>query len=191
MKTLIAYFTETGNTEKIARAIHQEVLSHGHEVHLKSIADVAPDDLNAYDLVFLGSACHDADLATPAKMFLEATPRSPSFKLAGFVTHATRTPEGGDRDRQYHEQWAGKCAESFERISQENDIELLGYSGCQGAPSQPIEAFIHRAIIPDEKEWQEYVTEARKHPNDKDMEQTREFARAVLRRPDATDAQPG
>ena len=146
------------------------------------------DSLSSYDLVFLGSACHDADLATPVKMFLEAIPRSPSFKMAGFVTHATTMPTGGERDRELYEQWAGKCAESLERTSQEKDLEVLGYFHCQGAPSQPIEAFIHSTIIPDEEEWNEYVTEARKHPNEEDMEQAREFARAMLRQSDATDA---
>jgi flavodoxin len=34
MKILIAYFSETGNTAKIAQAIYEEVLSQGHEVHL-------------------------------------------------------------------------------------------------------------------------------------------------------------
>jgi hypothetical protein len=53
-----------------------------------------------YDLVFLGSACHDADLARPIKEFLERISVSPTFKLAGFVTHASYTPEGGEREQQ-------------------------------------------------------------------------------------------
>jgi len=180
MKILIAYFTQTGNTEKIARAIYDEVLSQGHKAHLKSIAETTSDNLNAYDLVFLGSACHDADLAEPVKKVLESITISPSFKMAGFATHATVKPEGEEREPEFYEKWAGKCAESFERISQEKGIELLGYFSCQGAPSPPIEAFIHSTIIPDDEEWEAYIAEVRKHPNEADMKQAREFARAVL-----------
>ncbi len=180
MKILITYFTQTGNTEKIARAIYEEVLPQGHEVHLKRIDEITSEEFDVYDLVFLGSACHDADLAKPVKRILEGIAQSPSFKLAGFATHATYTPEGGERQRELYEEWAGRCAESFERTSQEKEIVLLGYFSCQGAPSPPIEAFIHSVIVPDEEEWEEYVVEMRKHPNEEDMEKARRFARAVL-----------
>jgi len=180
MKILIAYFTQTGNTEKVARAIYEEVLSQGHAAHLKSITETASDSLDAYDLVFLGSACHSADLAEPVKRILESITSSSSFKMAGFVTHATVKPQGNEREHEFYEKWAGKCAESFERISQEKEIELLGYFSCQGAPSPPIEAFIHSTIIPDDEEWQAYVAEVRKHPNEEDLKQAREFARTVL-----------
>ena len=182
MKVLIAYFTETGNTEKIAKAIHDEVLSHGNEVHLRRIDEITAEGLNDYDLVFLGSACHDADLAIPVKNILESVTTSPPFRLAGFVTHSTYTPEGGERQREMYEAWAGKCIKSFERASQEKEIEWRGFFNCQGAPSPPIEAFIRREIVTDEKEWEEYVAEVRKHPNDEDIQKAREFARGVLER---------
>lgn len=179
---LIAYFTQTGNTEKIARAMYEEVLSQGYEAHLKRVDEITSEALNAYNLVFLGSACHNADLAKPVKMILEGIAQSPAFKLAGFATHATFTPEGGERQRELYEKWAGRCAESFERTSQKKEIDLLGYFSCQGVPSPPIEAFIHSVIVPDEEEWEEYVVEMRKHPNEEDMEKAKGFARAVLAR---------
>lgn len=159
------------------------MLSQGHEVHLRRIDEIKSEEFNVYDLVFLGSACHDADLAKPVKRILEGIPQSPSFKLAGFATHATYTPEGGERQREMYEEWAGRCVESFERTSQEKEIGFLGYFSCQGAPSPPIEAFIHSVIVPDEEEWEEYVAEVRKHPNEEDMERARGFTRAVLARP--------
>jgi flavodoxin len=180
MKILVACYSETGNTAKIAEAIHKEVASQGHEAHLKTIGDVAVDALGTYDLVFLGSACHDADLARPVKQFLELIPSSPAFKLAGFVTHASYTPEGGDMERQVHETWASRCALSFSQASQEKGFDFLGYFGCQGAPSPAIEQFIHNAIVTDEDEWEEYVEEVRKHPDESDLGKASEFARQVL-----------
>jgi flavodoxin I len=188
VKILVAYYSETGNTAKIAHAICEGLSNKGHVADLLELADaahpgkVAPDKLNAYDLVFLGSACHDADLARPVKQILEQIPASPAFKLAGFVTHASYTPEGGEKEPQAHETWASRCALSFRQASQEKGIDFLGYFGCQGAPSPPIERFIHSTIVTDEGERQEYIQEARRHPDEEDLRQAREFAQDVLAR---------
>jgi flavodoxin len=180
MNILIAYFSQTGNTAKVAQAIYEEALSQGYEVDLKKIAEITSNSLDAYDLVFLGSACHDTDLAKPVKRVLEGIASSPPFKLAGFVTHATYTPEGGTREREVYEEWAGRCVVSFNRTSQEKGIDFLGYFHCQGAPSSPIEEFIHNTIVTNDAEWEMYIEQVRKHPNTEDLQNAREFARQVL-----------
>lgn len=180
MNILVACFSQTGNTAKVARAICDEELSQGHKVHLKRIAEITPDTLNDYDLVFLGSACHDADLAKPVKRVLEGIASSPPFKLAGFVTHAAYTPEGGEREREVYKEWAARCDLPFHKTSREKQIEFLGYFHCQGAPSSPIEIFIHNTIVTDEDEWEAYIEEVRKHPGEEDLHKARDFARQVL-----------
>ena len=181
MKVLIAYYSETGNTAQVAEAIADEMVSQGHEVRLREVGAITADSLTAYDLVFLGSACHDADLARPVKQILEQIPTSPAFKLAGFATHASHTPEGGERQREMHERWASGCQRSFRQASQEKGISFLGYFGCQGAPSPPIEQFIHSTIVTDEEEWAAYVHEVRKHPDEDDLRKAKEFAQEVMR----------
>ena len=180
MKVLVAYYSQTGNTKQIAEVIHSEVLSHGHEADLKPLAALTPESLHGYDLVFLGSACHSSDLAMPVKAMLEAITPSPHFRLAGFVTHSTYTPEGSGRRRELYEAWAGKCETSFERASQEKGIAWCGYFGCQGAPSAQIEVFIHQTILTDAAEWEAYIADARTHPDEEDIEKARAFARRVL-----------
>ena len=182
MKILVTYFSETGNTARIAEAICEGLSIKGHKADRMHLGEIAPNTLNAYDLVFLGSACHDADLARPVKQILEQIPASPAFKLAGFVTHASYTPEGGEREQQAHETWASRCVLSLRRASQEKGIDFLGYFGCQGAPSPPIEQFIHSTIVTDEDEWEEYIGEVRKHPDEDDLRKAREFAQEVLAR---------
>ena len=66
MKILITYFSQTGNTQQIAEAIHQELLE-SHEVNLKKIEEAKPDALEGYDLVFVGSPIHGNGLAAPAR----------------------------------------------------------------------------------------------------------------------------
>ncbi|MFC2023663.1 flavodoxin family protein [Chloroflexota bacterium] len=180
MKILVACYSETGNTEKVGAAVQDEVASQGHEAHLKAIGDITDAALSAYDVVFLGSACHDADLAKPVKEFLGRIPLSPAFKLAGFATHASYTPGGSDREQEVYDTWASRCPHSFRQAGQEKGIDLLGYFGCQGAPSPPIEQFIRNTIVIDEQEWQEYAREVRKHPDKEDLRRARQFAQQVL-----------
>ena len=78
MRILIAYFSQTGNTAQVARAIKEAISAQGHDVDLEEVGAVAADELNAYDLLFMGSACHDTDLARPAKQLLATRPCSRS-----------------------------------------------------------------------------------------------------------------
>jgi len=178
---LVAYYSETGNTEKIARAIYEEV-SKGYEVHLRRIKDVTADTLNNYDLVFLGSACHSADLAAPVKRILDDLPRSPRFKLAGFFTHSVQCPEDSIRARNLFNRWAGKCIVSFEKVSKEKEIDFKGYFNCQGVPSPPIQEFIKKEVIVSADDWEAYMEEVRKHPSIEDLQKAKGFTREVLSR---------
>jgi flavodoxin I len=182
MRILAAYHTQTGNTKKIAEAIASELESLGHEVALESVRGLKPEGLAGYELIFLGSPCHSSDLAKPVKKLLEKMVPSPGAKLAGFVTHSTYTPEGGERQRKLHEQWAGKCAGTFEQACAAKGLVWSGYFGCQGKPSKPIEIFIRRAAIKDPKEWPGYIAETRKHPDAQDEARARAFAREVIER---------
>jgi flavodoxin len=177
---LTAYFSQTGNTAEIAQAIHEAVSSQADKAHLKEINEVTPESLNAYDLVYLGSACHDADLAKPVKRVLQGISNSPPFKLAGFVTHATLMPENNERAKELYERWAGNCIRTFDQVSEEKQVVFLGYFHCQGVPSPPIEAFIHHTIVTEDDEWETYVEEVRKHPSEQDLEKAKEFALQVL-----------
>lgn len=180
MKILVVYYSETGNTERVAQAIHDEA-SLEHDVDLRKIKDIDVEDLNEYDLVFLGSACHSGDLAPPVKTLLDAIPESPKYYLAGFFTHSTLKadddwfPHAGE----LFERWAGRSNKSFERLM-EKGVGFKGCFNCMGAPSPQIEEFIHRRIIPDDEEFVRYMEEARKHPTIEDLAKARDFAREVL-----------
>lgn len=179
MKILITYFSQSGNTEKIAQAIH-EVSSKNHESTLKRLKKVKIEELEDYDLVFIGSPCHDSDLAKPALRFLKKIPNSPKFAIAGFYTHSTFLPEGDERIKKLSEKWSGKCITTFEDVKKEKNANLKGYFRCQGIPSPPIEQFIHKTIIKDDEEWADFIEEVKKHPNEKDIEDAKKFAQDIL-----------
>jgi flavodoxin len=180
MRILITYFTQSNNTAKVARSIYDEILTQDHQVDLEKIENITPGVLDEYNLVFIGSACHDADVAQPVKEFLERISPSPAFKMAGFVTHATFTGEGGAREKELYEKWAGKCIKTFAQVSEDKNIELLGYFHCQGVPIPPIADFIHQVIVTDKQEWKNYEREVKKHPDENDLLKAKEFANEVL-----------
>jgi flavodoxin len=180
VRILIAYFTQTNNTQKIAEAISEELTNQGHQVRMERLDAITPGFLDDFDIAFVGSACHDADLARPAKRFLEGLSPSPSYELAGFVTHATYTGDGGDRQQELYDAWAGKCIRTFQRVSQEKGIHFLGFFHCQGAPIPEIATFIHQTIVTDDDEWERYIAEVNKHPDEEDLRQAKDFARHVV-----------
>jgi len=171
MKVLVVYYSETGNTEKIAKAIYEEA-SKEHKAHLKKTDEITVNILNDYDVVFLGSACHSSDLSAPIKRILDSIPYSPKSKLAGFFTHATSS-EGFGR-------WASKCPSTFQKASGEKKIDFKGYYNCQGAPSPLIQEFIKREVITSPDERKKYFEEVMKHPTAEDLLKAKEFARDVL-----------
>jgi len=180
MKILVAYFSETGNTKRVSEAIRESALAQGHDVTFLTVGEVPTDTLADYDAVFLGSTCHSSDIAAPVRALLEGIPQNLSTKLAGFVTHATVMPDDGEWQREMYEKWAGRCLSTFEAVSKEKGLTFLGFFHCQGAPSPPIEAFIHSTIFTDDAEWEEYVKAVRDHPTDEDVEAAKRFAEDTL-----------
>ncbi len=141
MKVLIVYFTISGNTAEIAQAMGDHAKTLGHSVDVNPLSDVKVADFDAYDTVLLGSACHDSDLAKPVIALLNTLPQSPSYSLAGCVTHSTMMqdyPQYGH----FYKRWAGKCLPTFERVCEEKAIPFKGYFHCQGRPSAPVGQFI-------------------------------------------------
>jgi flavodoxin len=65
LKALILYYSATGNTKKVAHAIHSGLVSEKAESTLLATRDATDKDLYDYDLVFLGS---------PSIQFLPAEP---------------------------------------------------------------------------------------------------------------------
>ena len=180
MKILVAYFSETGNTRTIAETIGEEAAASKHDVYIKTVGEISAGQVAEYDLLFLGSTCHSADVAAPVRNILDGLPQDPQFKLAGFVTHSTVMPNGGTWQEEIYERWAGKCPATFNAAAKEKGIELLGFFHCQGAPNPQIAAFIRNSIMTDEKQWEEYIEDARRHPTTEDVQAAREFTRSVL-----------
>jgi flavodoxin len=178
VKTLVTFFSQTGNTKLIAEKMHAAI-STKVEADIGTVRSIDLDILDKYAVIFVGAPCHDSDLAPPVKGFLDRLPEAPKFKLAGFFTHATNMPDS-KRNKQLYDQWAGRCIPSFEDPCKSKNIEYLGTFHCQGKASEPIEHFIHQEIITDEDEWNEYLPEMRVSPNKNDLENAEKFALDII-----------
>lgn len=67
---LVAYHSQSGNTEAMAEALADGARGNGAEVVVKRIGDVSKEDLEAADAVALGSPVHMGDVAVEVRTAL-------------------------------------------------------------------------------------------------------------------------
>ncbi len=96
-KVLVAYFSLTGETEKMAEYIAEGVRLSGQQVVTKKISDIkTASDLNGYDGYIFGSPTYHRDMAEPMKTFLFLARKADlEGKLAGAFgsyTHSGDAP---------------------------------------------------------------------------------------------------
>ncbi|MFC2014514.1 flavodoxin domain-containing protein [Chloroflexota bacterium] len=70
-KVLVAYFSLSGNTEKMANYIAEGLRFSGQQVTVKKISEIkSVEDLSGYDGYIFGSPTYHLDAAEPVKTFL-------------------------------------------------------------------------------------------------------------------------
>ena len=70
MKVLVLYYSRTGNTEKMAKAVVEGVKSvQGVEVELSY--SVSPEELSSFDVILVGVATYHHDMPVGFKSFFE------------------------------------------------------------------------------------------------------------------------
>ena len=74
-KVLVAYYTKTGNTQKMAEAVAEGVRSGGVEVDLKPVTEVTPEDMLQYDGLIFGSPTYYGAMAWEMKKLLDQSVR--------------------------------------------------------------------------------------------------------------------
>ncbi len=83
MKTIIIYWSKTGNTEKVARAIQAGLAETGAEVTLSTVAEAASVDFFAYDLICIGFPSYQWSPPEPLDKFLKA--KFAEYRKQGYV----------------------------------------------------------------------------------------------------------
>ena len=168
MKVLVAYFSMSGNTERLAEAIHSEA-SKDHEAYIKKVDEVEAKWLNKHDILFVGSPTHGGELSAPVKKFMTELPKSPRLKVAAFITHAS--PDKADYE---------KCFKAFEAFGKEKGFKLLGCCDCQSRLAPEIQPYVKEARKASDAEFAEMMKSIEKRPNAADLRNARGFARQML-----------
>jgi len=71
MKILIVYYSVTGNTEKMARAVAEGAKSAGTDVTVKRASEVTSTDLKAADGIIIGSPTYYGQMAAEIKQIFD------------------------------------------------------------------------------------------------------------------------
>jgi flavodoxin/ferredoxin len=85
MKILMVYFSQTGNTRKVAQTMVDTFSAKGHTVRALSMKEALPADIAGCDVLGFGTPCFESQAPTPVKAFLSSLPNmygKPAFVFA-------------------------------------------------------------------------------------------------------------
>jgi len=160
MNILVAYYSETGNTRKVAEA----VLSGLRHTQKTVLPIDQVDDPGKYDLIFCGFPVQHHSI--PAKMthFLQRIP--PGKKIALFATHGSL--RGGEK----------AVSAFYTALSLSKGRTILGTFGCRGQVQfQMLDFWMEK---PHERAWAQEAQSASGHPDATDLDDARAFAETML-----------
>ena len=83
MNILLVYFSQTGNTRKVAETMAEAFRDKGHTVRTLSMKEAQPADILSCDVLGMGTPCFESQAPTPVKDFLLALP--PLYGKSAFV----------------------------------------------------------------------------------------------------------
>jgi flavodoxin len=157
-KTLVTYFSQTGNTKAVAEAIFAS---------LEGDKEIQPMEdglsLDGYGLVFIGFPVQSHSVPYKADTFLRRVPAGKNIAL--FCTHGSLP---GHRLSREALEYALVCAAK---------AKLLGTFACRGKLSLKALEFLSKS--PEHQEWTDMAASAATHPDATDLAEARAFARKI------------
>ena len=155
MKALVAYYSESGNTEKLAKAIYD-----GINIPEKEITPIGEANPRDPDVIFVGFPVQASSVPARVEKFIKNVPEGK--KLAFFVTHGSLR--------------GGQLAISalYHAFSLALKVSVLGTFGCRGQVKPDlIDALLKN---PEHKAWAVEAQSAIGHPDESDLADGKEFA---------------
>jgi flavodoxin len=161
MKVLVTYYSQTGNTEKLAKAIYEAI----ENVDKKILPVDEVGNVDTYDLIFCGFPVIASTVPDKVEGFLKNIPAGK--KLAIFSTHGSL--RGGQL-----------AVTAFDyAMSLASKTKVIGTFGCRGkVKSSVIEALLKK---PEHKAWaEEAQSSAAGHPDAADLADGKDFAQKMV-----------
>lgn len=164
MNILVTYYSETGNTRKVAEAIHAAITGDKRLCPLDELTS-----LDGFDLVFFGFPIMQFGPPRKVRMFLKE--HSERKNIAMFVTHAAwETP--GQTDALAD--WLERCKTAAK------DANLVGFFHCRGELSEASAAQFLDSPIPEVRWFGSLQPATLGHPDTLELEAARDFTTHVV-----------
>ncbi len=161
MKVLVTYFSKTGNTEKVAKAIYDAVATNRELLPLGKV-----DNISDCSVIFIGFPVHAHSVPAEVEAFLKKLPAGQ--RVAFFSTHGSL--RGGQLPKQALEH----------AVSLNPAVQVLGAFGCRGKVSAHIiEGLMAR---PEHQSWAEEARTADAHPDANDLADAAAFVDEILKK---------
>lgn len=157
-KTLVTYFSLTGNTKLVAEAIYDALPG---DKTIRPIAEAG--DLAPYSLLVVGFPVQAHSVPYPVEVFLKTIPEGK--KVALFSTHGSVT--GSRLSREALEYASVLLAKA----------KLIGTFSCRGKVSMKALEILMQS--PEHEAWADMAASAATHPDASDLEDARAFARWI------------
>ena len=158
-RTLVTYFTLTGNTKLVAEAIYEALPG---EKEIRPMAEAG--DLSPFGLIFAGFPVHSHSAPYRAEIFLKSIPAGK--KVALFSTHGSVTGSRLSKEALEHASVLISTA------------RLLGTYSCRGKVSMQALEVLMRS--PEHEAWADMAASAATHPDAHDLEEARDFAGRIV-----------
>ncbi len=158
-RTLVTFFSRTGNTQKVAEAVYGEIA--GDKV-LKPMDEV--EDLAPYANIFVGFPVQTHSVPYQVEVFLKRIPEGK--KVALFSTHGSVT--GSNLSREALEYATVLLAKA----------KVVGTFSCRGKVSMKALEVLMKS--PEHEAWADMAASAATHPDEHDLAEARAFARWAM-----------
>jgi flavodoxin len=164
---LVTFLSETGNTRRIASAIHSEIDGPVRFIGMESADPAVP-----YDLIFAGFPVWQFGPAGPARQYLAKLPGGQ--KVALFVTHAMDPDPVDPGQRKMLDAILARCRNAAAHLS------LAGFFHCRGELSEAATSMLLESGMPLLASFAAMHDETIGHPDEAEIQQAATFAREIL-----------
>ncbi|MHA2035042.1 MAG: flavodoxin family protein [Promethearchaeota archaeon] len=168
MKILVTYYSQTGNTEKVAQSIYEGC--EGEDIVIKPIKELDPNTLKDFELVFLGSGIYASRVNKSLGDLIDVAQELPP-KFVFFNTHASKKAyQDGFRVVK-------------EKIGENSKI-IAEFDCCGdniGIPESMRNSMLDRLPPDKRKEAEEHQQWLKGRPNEEDLENAKNFAQDLIK----------
>ena len=162
MKVLVTYYSQSGNTEKLANAVFEGVDQAEKEiVPIKEVSDV-----NGYDLILIGFPVQAHSVPGNVEAFIKGIPEGQ--KVAFFATHGSL--RGGEL----------AVTAFYHALTLAKHAVVLGTFGCRGKVGQKILDALMEKV--EHQAWAREAQSASGHPDTADLEDGKAWAQWMVTR---------